>query len=56
MSDALQEDLRDMKDSAADQNEELHRRLERMVDEVEGLVGERRVHDRSGGELEEDKL
>ncbi|GAB7349542.1 hypothetical protein MBLNU459_g0243t1 [Dothideomycetes sp. NU459] len=52
----LQEDLRDMKESATDKNEELHRRLERMVTEVEEVVSDRRAPERPGGDLEEDKL
>lgn len=51
-----QEDLRDMKESAADKNEELHRRLERMVTEVEEVVSDRRAPERPGGDMEEDKM
>lgn len=52
----MQEDLREMKESAADKNEELHRRLERMVGDVEQVITDRKLPDRPTGELEEDKL
>ncbi|TIA00183.1 hypothetical protein D6C82_04686 [Aureobasidium pullulans] len=52
----LKEDLREMKESAADKNEELHRRLERMVGDVEQVITDRKLPDRPTGELEEDKL
>ncbi|KAI4716862.1 hypothetical protein E4T48_06904 [Aureobasidium sp. EXF-10727] len=52
----LKEDLRELKESAADKNEELHRRLERMVGDVEQVISDRKLPDRPTGEMEEDKL
>lgn len=52
----MQEDLRELKESAADKNEELHRRLERMVGDVEQVISDRKLPERPTGEMEEDKL
>lgn len=52
----MQEDLRELKESAADKNEELHRRLERMVGDVEQVINDRKLPERPTGEMEEDKL
>lgn len=45
-----------MKESAADKNEELHRRLEKMVADVEMVTTDRKHPERPSGDLEEDKL
>ncbi|KAH0008945.1 hypothetical protein KCU78_g10988, partial [Aureobasidium melanogenum] len=52
----LKEDLRELKESAADKNEELHRRLERMVGDVEQVISDRKLPERPSGDMEEDKL
>jgi len=51
-----QEDVRDMKETEIEKNDELHRRLEQMVDEVEEVVGDRKIPERSIAQLEEDQL
>lgn len=55
-SDRGQDDLRDQKETAADKNDELHAKLEMMVEEVAEVVGDRRQPERSSSELEADKL
>lgn len=45
-----------MKESAADKNEELHRRLEKMVGDVEQVITDRKLPDRPSTELEQDKM
>ena len=52
----LKEDFRDLKESSADRNEELHRKLENMVLDVEEVVSDRRAPERQTQELEQDKL
>ncbi len=52
----LKEDLRDLKESSADRNEELHRKLENMVLDVEEVVSDRRAPERPVQELEQDKI
>ena len=48
--------MREQKETATDKNEELHQRLEQMVDEVEGIVGDRKLPERSNAALEADNL
>ncbi|KAK4561188.1 hypothetical protein LTR86_005143 [Recurvomyces mirabilis] len=53
----LKEDLRDLKENSADRNEELHRKLENLVLDVEEVVSPRQAqHDRQGVEMEQDRL
>jgi myosin heavy subunit len=52
----LKEDLRDLKESSADRNEELHQKLENMVLDVEEVITDRRAPERQAQELEQDKL
>lgn len=52
----LKEDLRDEKETGSDRNEELHRKLENMVLDVEEVVSDRRAPERQSAELEQDKL
>lgn len=52
----LKEDLRDLKESSADRNEELHQKLENMVLDVEEVISDRRAPERQAQELEQDKL
>lgn len=52
----LKEDWRDLKESSADRNEELHWKLEALVDEVEEVVSDRRSPERQTAELEQDKM
>ena len=52
----LKEDLRDLKESSADRNAELHRKLESMVVDVEEVVADRRAPERQMQELEYDKM
>ncbi len=51
----LKEDLRDLRETSADRNEELHQRLENMVLDVEDVLMDGRP-DRQAVELEQDKL
>lgn len=50
------DDLRDMKESATDKNDELHRHWEQMVEEVEDFVGPRREPQLSPAELDRETL
>lgn len=52
----LKEDLRDEKESGGDRNEELHRKLENLVLDVEEVIMDRRAPERQSAELEQDKL
>nr|POE82739.1 alpha-taxilin [Quercus suber] len=52
----LKEDLRDLKESSADRNDELHRKLEGLVEDVEEVVLDRRSPERQTAELEQDKM
>ena len=52
----LKEDLRDLNESSADRNEELHQKLENMVLDVEEVITDRRAPERQAQELEQDKL
>ena len=52
----LKEDLRELKDSSADRNEELHQKLENMVLDVEEVIQDRRAPEKQAQELEQDKL
>jgi chromosome segregation ATPase len=53
----LKEDLRDLKESSADRNRELHQKLESLVLDVEEVVLPRQAQsERQGVELEQDKL
>jgi len=52
----LKEDLRDEKETGSDRNEELHRKLENLVLDVEEVVSDRRAPERQTAELEQDKL
>lgn len=52
----LKEELRDQKESSADRNEELHRKLEDMVMDVEEVISDRRAPERQTQELEQDKI
>ena len=52
----LKDDLRDNRESAADRSDELHRKLESMVLEVEDVVKDRRAPERQLQELEHDKM
>ena len=52
----LKEDLRDEKDTGSDRNEELHRKLENLVLDVEEVISDRRPPERQTQELEQDKL
>jgi len=52
----LKEDLRDEKDTGSDRNEELHRKLEHLVLDVEEVISDRRPPERQTAELEQDKL
>lgn len=52
----LKEDLRDMRETSAERNEELHRRLENMVLDVEDVIVDGRTPERQTQELEQDKM
>ncbi|QIW96652.1 hypothetical protein AMS68_002170 [Peltaster fructicola] len=52
----LKEDLRDEKESGSDRNEELHRKLEGLVVDVESVILDRRSPERQQAEMEQDKL
>ncbi|KAK4546182.1 hypothetical protein LTR36_002319 [Oleoguttula mirabilis] len=52
----LKEDLRDLKESSADRNDELHQKLENLVLDVEEVVSDRKAPERQMQELEQDKL
>lgn len=52
----LKDDLRDIKEKSADCNEELQRKLEDMILDVEEVIGDRRPPERQSQELEQDKL
>lgn len=52
----LKEDLRDEKESGGDRNEELHRKLENLVLDVEEVIMDRRAPERQSADLEQDKL
>ncbi|KAF2720293.1 hypothetical protein K431DRAFT_285955 [Polychaeton citri CBS 116435] len=52
----LKEDLRDLKDSSADRNEELHRRLEGLVLDVEDVVSDRKTPERASEAVEWDRV
>ena len=52
----LKDDLRDIKEKSADCNEELQRKLEDMVLDVEEVIGDRRPQERQVQEMEQDKL
>ena len=52
----LKEDLRDLKESSADRNDELHQKLESLVLDVEEVVSDRKAPERQIQELEQDKV
>ncbi|OQO07329.1 hypothetical protein B0A48_07026 [Cryoendolithus antarcticus] len=52
----LKEDLRDEKESGSHRNDELQRKLEDLVLDVESVVSDRRAPERQTAELEQDKL
>ncbi|WPH03637.1 alpha-taxilin [Acrodontium crateriforme] len=52
----LKEDLRDLRETSADRNDELHRKLENLVLDVEEVVSDRRAPERQNAELEHDKM
>lgn len=52
----LKEDLRDVRESSADRNEELHRKLETLVLDVEQVVSDKKTLKRPAIELEQDRL
>lgn len=52
----LKDDYRELKENSAHRNEELHRKLENMVLDVEEVVAEKRSPERQIAELEQDKL
>lgn len=52
----LKDDLRDEKETGSDRNEELHRRLEGLVLDVDEVISDRRAPERHTAELEQDKL
>ncbi|KAK5132267.1 hypothetical protein LTR08_009255 [Meristemomyces frigidus] len=52
----LKEDLRDLKESSADRNDELHQKLENLVLDVEEVVSDRKAPERQMHELEQDKV
>jgi hypothetical protein len=52
----LKDDYRDLKENSANRNEELHRKLENMVLDVEEVVSEKRAPERQSAEMEQDKL
>lgn len=52
----LKDDYRDLKENAANRNDELHQKLEDLVLDVEEVVSDRRSPERQTQELEQDKL
>jgi DNA repair exonuclease SbcCD ATPase subunit len=52
----LKEDLHTERETGSDRNEELHRKLENLVLDVEEVVSDRRAPERQGQEMEQDKL
>lgn len=52
----LKDDYRDLKENSSNRNEELHRKLESLVVDVEEVVSDKRAPERQGAELEQDKL
>lgn len=52
----LKDDFRDLKENSANRNDELHRKLEGMVLDMNEVVSERRAPERQSQELEQDKL
>jgi DNA repair exonuclease SbcCD ATPase subunit len=52
----LKEDLREMRETSADRNEELHRRLENMVLDVEEVLIDGQTPERQTQEMEQDRL
>ncbi|KAI5358385.1 Putative Taxilin family [Septoria linicola] len=52
----LKDDYRELKENAANRNEELHRKLENLVNDVDEVVSEKRSPERQTAELEQDKL
>ena len=52
----LKDDYRELKDNAANRNDELHQKLENLVMDVDEVVCEKRSPERQAAELEQDKL
>ncbi|PIA90836.1 Alpha-taxilin [Cercospora beticola] len=52
----LKDDYRELKENAANRNEELHQKLENMVIDVDEVVSQKRSPERQTAELEQDKL
>ena len=52
----LKEDYRDLKENSVDRSDELHKKLETLVLDVEEVVADRRAPERQSAELEQDKL
>lgn len=52
----LKDDFRELKENAANRNDELHRKLENLVIDVEEVVCEKRSPERQAAELEQDRL
>lgn len=52
----LKDDMRDLRENSANRNDELHRKLEDLVLDVEEVVSDRRSPERQTAELEQDKL
>lgn len=52
----LKDDMRDLRENSANRNDELHRKLEDLVLDVEEVVSDRRSPERQTAELEQDKM
>lgn len=52
----LKDDFRDLKENSANRNDELHRKLEGMVLDMDEVLSERKAPERQSQELEQDKL
>ncbi|KAF7188103.1 Alpha-taxilin [Pseudocercospora fuligena] len=52
----LKDDYRDLKENSSNRNEELHRKLEGLVVDVEEVILDKRAPERQSAEMEQDKL